>query len=349
MGVERPITVGIIGLGRAGWAIHVRRIREREDFKVVAVADPDAERRKQGEEELGAACFESIDQLLAGSDAELIVVATASMDHVDHSIRALEAGRHVLVEKPMATNVAEAERMMAAAGASDKVFTVHQSARWSPELAFMRNLLHDDRLGDVYFIRRGAYGYYRRNDWQRLAKYQGGTMNNNGVHMLDQCRLLMEAPIADVFGDLQMVLSPGDTEDCVKVVMRGENGRVIDCEVYDACSAQLPGWTILGTRGSVVIQGGEARVRWLKGDLPPLDVDDQPKVVGRRYGIVGQGREEMEWGEETVEPKADPGPSFYDLLYKAIREGAEPPVDPQIPYEVVQVMERARTQLTRRI
>jgi predicted dehydrogenase len=344
-----PISVGVIGLGRAGWDIHVRQIRQRNDFKVVSVADPNAERRKQAEDELGAKSYRSIGALLRGSDAELIVVATASCDHVPHSIKALKAGRHVLVEKPMATRARDAKRLMEAAKASAKVFTVHQSSRWSPEFAFVRQLVEGGRLGEVFFIRRGAYGFSRRNDWQRLAKYQGGTMNNNGVHMLDQCRLLMGAPIVDVFGDLQQVLSPGDTEDCAKVVMRGANGRVIDCEVYDACSTHLPSWVILGTRGSCVIQSREAKIRCLKSQFPPLEISDQPLVPGRRYGIIGVGREELEWGEETVEPRADMGPSFYDLLAKAIREGATPPVDPQICYEVVQVMDRARKQLTKRV
>jgi predicted dehydrogenase len=249
----------------------------------------------------------------------------------------------------MATNAADAERLMAAAGAANGLLTVHQSARWSPQFVFVRNLVTGGSLGDVYFIRRGAYGYGVRNDWQRLAKYQGGTMTNNGVHMLDQCRLVMEAPVVDVFGDLQMVLSPGDTDDCVKVVMRGENGRVIDCEVYDACSADLPDWVILGSRGSATIKRDQATVKRLKGELPALEVVDRPSVPGRRYGPVGQERPKLEWDEETVEAKADPGPSFYDLLYGAIRDGGGAPVDPQIPYEVALVMDKARTQLTRRV
>ena len=327
MSSNGAIRVGVIGLGRSGWGIHVRLLRDRDDYRVVAVADPDPERRKQAEDELGAVSYEAIDALLRDSDAELIVIATASVDHVPHSIKALEAGRHVLVEKPMATSAADAEKALAAARKTDKVFTVHQSSRWSKEFAFVRNLLEDIRLGEVYLIRRGNYHFGRRNDWQRLAKYQGGTMNNNGVHLLDQCRLLMESPIVDVFGDMQQVLSPGDTEDCAKVVMRGANGRVIDCEIFDACSAQLPGWIVLGTRGSAVIEKGQAHIRWLKTELPPLEVKDQPRVPGRRYGVVGGGKEDIEWGQETVEAKADPGPPFYDLLYEAIRRGGKPPVD----------------------
>ena len=206
--------------------------------------------------------------------------------------------------------------------------------------------LHDPRLGHVFFIRHGSYRFQRRNDWQRLAAYQGGTMNNSGVHLLDQCRLLMEAPIADVWGDMQMVLSPGDTEDCAKVIMRGTNGRVIDCEIFDACAAakDLPGWLVLGTRGSMTVKSKEATLRYVKGDLPPLELHGELLVPERKYGVIGG--EKLDMVEETIPAEADVGPSFYDLLHKCLRAGAPPPVDPQLCLEVIEVMERARVKIT---
>jgi predicted dehydrogenase len=134
-------------------------MRNREDFQVVAVADSNRERQQQAQEELGAEAFNDISSLLKGSDAELIVVATASSDHANHSIQALEAGRHVLTEKPMATSVEDADRMLAAAETSGKILTIHQSARWSPVFAFIKQMLSDERLGRVFFIRSGGYGY----------------------------------------------------------------------------------------------------------------------------------------------------------------------------------------------
>ena len=338
------VSTAIVGLGRAGWNIHVKALRERKDYRVVAVADPAEERRRQAEEELGAAAFSSIEELLSGSDAELVVVATASAHHVPHSVAALAAGRHVVVEKPMAGNSADGRKALAAAEKSGRVFTVHQSQRWRPQAAYMRKMLHDPRLGHVFFIRMGGYRFSRRSDWQRLAAHDGGTMNNSGVHPLDLCRLLMESRIVDVWGDMQQVLSPGDTEDCAKVIMRGANGRVIDCEVYDACAARLPACVMMGTRGSMTIQSKQAHLRFVKGEMPPLALHEEIFVPGRKYGVIGG--EQLEFDEQTEPAEADPGPSFYDLLHKAIREGAPPPVDPAICQEVVEVMEKARAKLT---
>ncbi len=340
MNSSTPIRAAVIGLGRAGWNIHARTMSNREDFQVVAVADPNKERQQQAKEELGAEAFDDISSLLKSSDAELVVVATSSADHANHSIEALEAGRHVLTEKPMATSLEDANRILEAAEKSGKILTMHQSARWSPVFAFIKQMLSDERLGRVFFIRSGSYGYRRRNDWQTLRKYGGGSLNNNGVHAVDQCVILMESPIVDVFGDLQQILQPGDTEDHVKVVMRGENGRVIDLELTSACAASLPSWILMGTRGSLTVSGQKALLRYVKGDLKQLEAIDKPLAADRKYGIMGG--DEIEFEELELEATARSGPSFYDQLYAAIRNGGLPPVDPATSRETIRVMSEAR-------
>ncbi len=335
-----PIRAAVIGLGRAGWNIHVRTMQEREDFDVVAVADPDPDRQRQAQKEAGAQPFNDLDSLLKGCDAELIVVATASVDHANHSIAALEAGRHVLTEKPMATTLEDANRMLVAAENAGKILTVHQSRRWGEDFLFIRQMLKDERLGHVFFIRSGGYGYSRRNDWQTLRKYGGGLLNNNGVHVVDQCVLLMESPIVKVFGDLQQVLQPGDTEDHLKVVMRGENGRVIDLELTSACAASLPSWTLMGTRGTLTVTEGTAVLHYVKDDLAPLEAIDRPLAAERKYGV--EGGDEIELEKMELEAKAPPGTSFYNQLSDAIRNGSPPPVDPATARETIRVMSEAR-------
>ena len=145
--MAEPIKAGVVGLGRAGWGIHVRQMRERDDFKVVAVADTNEERRQQAKDELGADTFEDLTSMLNGSDAEFIVVATANLDHAKHTIEVSEAGRHVLVEKPMATSVPDADAMIAAAEKAGKMLTIHQSGRWFPAFRFAQQMLSDERLG----------------------------------------------------------------------------------------------------------------------------------------------------------------------------------------------------------
>jgi len=341
-----PITTAIIGLGRAGYNIHVAALREREEFTITAVADPVEDRRKEVAEELGCKAFASLEDCLAGDDAELVIVATVSNDHARHSIAALRAGRHVLVEKPMATAVADADAMIAAAREADRVLTVNQHIRLDRTVCYVKGLLHDERLGEVFHIRRFSGGFARRNDWQTLRKYGGGMLNNNGVHMLDALYLLLESPVRDVWGDLRCISAAGDAEDHVMVVMRGYNERVIECVLTSACALRQPDWVILGTRGTAVIEPDPAdrrrqvaSIKWYEKDaLPPLDVIDNTAVAGRKYGVG----EKIPWNETTEPAAADPGPDLHSRLHATLREGAPLLVEPHSCRAVLDLMCRAR-------
>jgi scyllo-inositol 2-dehydrogenase (NADP+) len=118
MNINDPIRYAIVGLGRAGWDIHARQLRARADSKIVAVADPMPQRREQAATELGCKTYDSLRKMLRQDDIELVVIATPSAQHAGDTIRALRAGRHVVVEKPMAMSVAQADRMIRAADAS---------------------------------------------------------------------------------------------------------------------------------------------------------------------------------------------------------------------------------------
>jgi scyllo-inositol 2-dehydrogenase (NADP+) len=343
-GTAEPIRTAVIGLGRAGYGIHVGAMRKRSDFTITAVVDPVEERRREVSQELSCKAFGSLEECLAGDDAELVVVATVSSDHAGHSIAALKAGRHVLTEKPMATSVADADAMLVAARQAGRLLTVHQQHRLDSTLLYVQKLLHDGRLGDVFHIRRYSGGFARRNDWQTLRKYGGGSLNNNGVHIIDALYTLLESPAREVWGDLRRINAAGDAEDHVKVVIRGYNERVIDLELTSACALKQPGWVILGTRGTAIIDRAPkepetATLKWYDRDaLPPLEVIDNTAAAGRKYGV----RETIPWQEAREPASVDPGPGFYDRLYASIREGAPLLVDPLSCRMVLDIMCRAR-------
>jgi predicted dehydrogenase len=100
--LQPPITVGIVGLGRAGWALHLEPILKLSGFKIVAVADPLAERCQEAATLTGCEQFATIDQLLEKSAARLVIVATPTSTHYEDGLKVLKAGRHCVVEKPLA-------------------------------------------------------------------------------------------------------------------------------------------------------------------------------------------------------------------------------------------------------
>ena len=334
-----PVTMAVAGLGRAGWNIHVSAIRGRKDFVLTEVMDLDESRLSEAEAEFGCCTYRDWGKFLRESKAELVVVATQSQDHARMSWQALEAGKNVLVEKPMATRLRDIDRMIAAAEASGKLLTVHQSARMAPEYWFIQDVVRSGVLGRIFSIKHGSYGFGRRNDWQTLRKYGGGQLNNNGVHIIDQVVQLIDSPITQVFGDLQQVLNPGDCEDHVKVVFRAENGVVADIEITTACALPLPSWVLMGTRGTLISDGTNARLRYTEAKkLPALKPIDSIAAVGRKYGTG----ENLTFTEETRPASLTPPKNFYDYLYDSLRKGKPLLVTPESSQRTMQVMQLAR-------
>src|ERR1051325_1237811 len=258
----KPIKVAVVGLGRAGWDIHVRRMRGRPEFQITAIADFEEARRNEAKAEFACATFHDYRSLLKSADAELVVVASQSSTHAEISIAALKSGRHVVVEKPMATSVKDAQRMTAACRAARKNLFVHQNYRYLPDSRHVMEVVRSGKpIGDVFEIRIRNLGFARRNDWQTLKKYGGGVLNNAGPHFVDIALQLLESPLKDLWSDLQLITDAGDTEDHVKLLLRGKNGRVVDIELCTSCAFPEPKWTLLGSNGTLVSDGKTSQVK----------------------------------------------------------------------------------------
>lgn len=337
MAKRKLITVGVVGLGRIGWAHHAKLLHQHPAFELTACVDPLAIRRKEAERELGCATFAHINDFLKSGLAELAVICTMSVDHCPHSLAALRAGLHVLVEKPMAMNVRQADRMIAAAKKARKLLTVHQSQRRGA--SFVREIMDSGILGDVFWMRFTGHSFFRRNDWQMLKKYGGGYLNNNGSHSVDFCLLLLDSPVKDVWGELKHTVTAGDADDFMKVVIRSKKGRVIEVEQSYACAFPQPTWLVAGTCGTMQIVGREAHIKYFDPrKVKPIKVVDGA-AVGRRYG----NDDRLPWKEKTLKVKPKKvDPNFNDNLAAAIRRGKKLLVTPESVRQQIWVLDQVR-------
>ena len=336
-----PIRCGIVGLGRAGWNIHVKNLRPREDAKIVAAVDPLAERREEAAAEFGCQTYESLDEMLQQDDVEVAVIATPSVCHGPDAIAALGAGKDVVVEKPMAMDVDEADRMMAAAGQAGKKLFVHQNWRFNRLFTHLQEVASSGKIGRVYHIRNYLSSFSRRNDWQTLAKYGGGVLNNTCPHFLDMLLQLSGTPIVDVMGDLQQIASAGDVEDHVKAFLRSENGCTVDMEISSAqnVAQTLPTWILCGTNGTLTCDGKESVIRsYDPEEAGPIEALDSA-ARERAYGSTAK---ELEWKEETVKGEGPDIGDFYDNVVAVLRRDEAMVVTPESVREVIRVIAEIR-------
>jgi len=334
--VNRIIRVGIAGLGRSGWDIHCRLLEPLSDkYGVVAVADRDKGRQQEAAARFGCRTYGDLTSMLRDEQIELVVNALPSNLHPSGSIEAVEAGKHVVCEKPMAVRVADADEMIGAAKKASRTLAIFQNRRYAPDFRKVQEVIASGKLGRIVMIRLAGQGFGRRWDWQTLQKYDGGSLNNTGPHVLDWALQLFGPGKPEVFCHLERTLTCGDAEDHVKIIFQGPNAPMLDLEITSACAFSQERWLVMGTRGT--LSGTSRALRWKYFvELPPRAVDERP-TPDRSYN-----REQIPWIEETWSRSEYTGPGqtgFYLDLYGTICHGRPLFITPESVRRQVEVLE----------
>jgi predicted dehydrogenase len=338
---DEAIRYAVVGLGRAGWDIHVNQLRGRRDAKIAAVVDPLRERREQAAGEFGCETYDSLERMLKQRDVEVVVVATPSKDHASDTKLALRAGKHVVCEKPMAMNLGEADAMIETAKQTGKHLIVHQNYRFFPEFLHLKELIDSGIVGKVYHLRNTITKFERRNDWQTLKKNGGGLLNNHGVHSIDQILQLVGGKATEVMSDLKQIASLGDVEDHVKALFRFDNGVTADMEISTAqnLAMPVPKWIIAGTCGTIASDAKQTVVRYFDPkELMPLEVIDGP-ARERKFG----NEDRIPWQEKQVTVAPWPEDAFYNHVFEVVRRGVPSRVQPESVRETMRVVEMVRS------
>lgn len=340
--MECPVQVGIIGLGRSGWKLHVAGLSQLSNYKITAVADPDALRREEAIGQLDCVAYEHPDDLINDANVELVVIATPSHTHGPLAIQALDAGKHVVVEKPMATSVTEADQMIAAMKRNERSCNAFQMRRNAPDFLKLQSIIESGVLGPIHLIKMNVHSYARRSDWQTLLKFGGGELNNTGAHYIDQALILAGGQWSNLLADVRHLVSAGDADDHVKVVFRGCNGALVDVEISSAAAtpAKPPHWTVLGRYGALT--GTMRHFDWKYYDPQALPMPVASEATpGRTKGIP----EEIPWVEENADIENSQAlPLFYNKLYAALRDGAPHPAPATDVRHLIALLDACRAQ-----
>jgi scyllo-inositol 2-dehydrogenase (NADP+) len=344
---KTPIKVGIAGLGRSGWSMHANALAELTrhsdgaQFTIVAVCDPDATRQDEARQRFGCRTCADYTGLVGDDEIELMVIATPSQLHAGHTITALRAGKHVLVEKPMAGDLAEVDEMIAVAGKTGRILTVNQNYRYAADFQMIKGIIESGVMGRILQIRIAVHQFGRRWDWQTLKQCGGGILSNHGAHMVDWAMLLIDDPAPEVFCHMEATpLYAGDADSHVKLVLRPRGGPLIDIELTHACAYPQDRWLVTGTQGSLTSDRRSVHWKYFDPDeAPPLALDTQP-TSDRSYNKEG-----LPWHEESRELVNDFGATMHQLyrdLYATIRQGKPPVITPESVRRQVAILQKCR-------
>ncbi|MCF7854510.1 MAG: Gfo/Idh/MocA family oxidoreductase [Candidatus Pacebacteria bacterium] len=338
------IRIGIAGIGRAGWGMHCVELEGREDkFEIVAACDIDPARCERMKERYGCRTYQSIEDMIADPNVELVDVATRSSDHESHAIAALMENKHVFLEKPMALTYESAKRICDTADQSDGRLFIRHNRRFEPAFQHILEIIASGILGNVYEVKLRRHHYARRDDWQALTGCGGGQLLNWGPHIIDHGLRLLDAPLEKLWSDLKRVAAVGDAEDHLKIIMKGENARVIDLEISGGNALPESEYHIAGTRGALSCTGDEIHLRYLNPDQKLQEREANPQSPPMEGGFGSP--EELTWVDERI-PVAPSSPytmdGIWDYLYDSLRHGRQFPISLQEALQVMQVITKAR-------
>lgn len=194
----KTLKIGLVGAGNIA-KTHLDCYSRIEAAEVVAICDINPAVLAATAERFGIAkTYASLTEMLAGEELDAVDVCVWNCSHADCTIEALDAGKHVLCEKPMATSAAEAERMIEAAKRNDRLLMIGFTMRFSDETRIVKDFIDHDYLGDIYYSkatylrRHGAPGGW----FTDKARSSGGPVIDLGVHVIDLTRYLMGRPKA---------------------------------------------------------------------------------------------------------------------------------------------------------
>jgi predicted dehydrogenase len=252
------LRVGIIGFGRIG-AEHAQWLAACRGIRATAVAEATPARRDLARQR-ELAVHQDHESLLADPTIDAILVATPTSMHFDHASAALRAGKHVMVEKPMAINLPQAMELTELAKSRQRVLSVFHNRRWDADFlavsaavaagVFGKIINVESRLGQWASCVGPAAPEYRPN-WRNESAFGGGGLFDWGSHFIDQVwRLMLPARPVRVFAQLRGNVWSTDCDDFARVCLDFDNGAVAMVEINTTTAQPLPRWHIDGTSGS---------------------------------------------------------------------------------------------------
>ncbi len=365
--MNRKIRVGIVGMGRAGRFMHVPELEQNSElFEITAVCDRDPERRKDLPAFAASArTYASLEEILADPDVDLVTIAVRNADHTPYAVRALEAGKRVVIEKPIAVSMEQIRELQRAEERFPGRLFLRFNRRFEPAFLCLREVIDSGVLGKISLCKLyRQVGYVRRLDWQTLVKNKGGMLNNWGPHLIDQACQLLGEKVVDIWCDMKHLVAAGDAEDQIKLLLRAANGRVADIEITTTVTMQNSLYEIWGDRGTAVVDptGSKIRVRYVDPaqKLAKLEaVDGQfPLAYGNPYEQLSFLEKEipvrqtaghtLQRGHLQQSSVVDPAKGYahqdtiWRCLYAAIVLGEPYPIRFEDGMEVVRITEEAR-------
>jgi scyllo-inositol 2-dehydrogenase (NADP+) len=329
---DMSVNVGILGFGRIG-AEHAGWIASAKNVRVMAISDPTPARRAIAESR-NLRTVSEIDPLLNDPSLDAILIATPSAMHFEHASKALLAGKHVMIEKPMALDLKQAQELVTLAKYKSKVISVFHNRRWDIDYLTVKKSIQENAFGKLINIESrisqwascvGPAAKEWRPNWRNESSFGGGGLYDWGSHLIDQMwQLMLPSKPQAVFAQLRGNVWSRDCDDFARVCINFDNGAVGLVEINTTTTQPLPRWHIDGTLGSAE---GPTSAKYDTGEWAQLEFRPSDGKTARQLQLAVPGLSESD---------------IWDRFSLAVLNGDEPAVQVETVLTTMEILDAAK-------
>jgi predicted dehydrogenase len=343
--------VGVIGAGSIAQS-HLTAYAENPEVELIAVADMNLERAQQVADRHGARrAYADPQELLADPEIDGVSICTWNDSHARWAIAAVEAGKHVLVEKPIARTLAEAEELQRVVEAHDRVVQVGFVRRHSPNCQVLKSFLDADELGEVYYAKASCLRRVGNpGGWFADKEISGGgPLLDIGIHVLDLCWYLMGSVSGNTYDKLgsrgNVTTMPrykaadydpdrNSVEDLANAVIRFGNGAslLLDCSYSLHATQDSIDVAVFGEKGGAVLEPA----LHIATEMHDSVVNIEPQIASRSFEFgVGFAQEIQNFVDASLGRAESIAPAWHgveivrilEAIYESARLGREVSLD----------------------
>ncbi len=335
--MNKTIKTGIVGYGKSAKIFHVPLLKALDEFEVRSVLQ-----RTKSDSKLDfpdVKIMRDMKDLLKDDQLDLVVITTPNHLHFDQAFEALNADKHVVVEKPFTVKHDEAEKLIRLAKSKKRILTVYQNRRWDADFLTVKKVLKEKLTGELVEF-ESAYNrfrnYLREDAWKEKDLAGSGILYDLSPHLIDQALLLFGEP-EQIYADIRAQRG-GDADDWFEIDLFYPSLKV-KLKAGMLVPEPTPRFIVRGKTGTFVKYGLDRQEKDLDAGKNPLD-EDWGLEPEQQYGTLYR---ESDGGivDERIESERGNYLEFYHQLKYSIEKVQEPPVNPETAQKGIKIIEMA--------
>jgi scyllo-inositol 2-dehydrogenase (NADP+) len=332
----RKVQVGVVGFGLGGRVFHAPIIRAVPGLQLAAIVERSGDTARAVYPDVKI--VRTVEELLAIESIELVVITTPNTTHLELARKCLEAGRHVVVDKPFAPTYAEAAELVRISEKCGRLVTVYQNRRWDGDFLTLRDVIQQGSLGRLVIFESHMERWrptLNADAWRELPTLGSGLWFDLGPHMLDQAFVLFGQP-QSITAELRSCRDGAMVDDSFDVVLHYPGLRALLRSNLVTCVAG-PRFRLHGMKGSFVKYGSDPQEDALKAG-GTLDQPEWGREHANNWGTLSIADGDK-IAESRVPTEKGNYSRYYQNVYEAITAAAPLDVSPKHALQIMQALE----------